>query len=193
MAVDPQHQVTRLLEEAQAGRSEAVGELFQLVYGELHTIARRKMSLENPGNLLQPTALVNETYLRLFGSGPAPLKDRQHFFCVASTAMRQILIDVARADQAKKRGGRPVRVELEEWMRVSNDQPNLQIDLEKAVEALAAVDPRCAEIMQLFIYGGREAAEIAELYQVARRTVEREIASGRLFLKRFLQQHAVHS
>ena len=190
MTVDPQHEVTRLLEEAQAGRSEAVGELFQLVYGELHTLARRKMSLENPGNLLQPTALVNETYIRLFGAGPAPLNGRQHFFCVAASAMRQILIDLARSDRAKKRGGRPIRVELEEWMRVSDDQPNLQIDLQKAIDALAAVDQRCAEIVQLSIYGGRDISELAELYRVTRRTIERELSSGRLFLKRFLKQHA---
>ena len=193
MRDEPQHEVTRLLEEAQSGRKEAVGELFDLVYDELHAVAERRMRQEKSGNLLQPTALVNETYLRLFGDEPAPITGRQHFFGVAASAMRRILIDMSRAEKAEKRGGRPVQVDLEDWMQITDDAPELQIDLQNGLDALAALDARAAQVMEMVIYGGRSATEVADLLQMNRRTVERDIASARLFLKRYLSTDATHS
>lgn len=193
MTSDPQHQVTQLLAEAYSGRKDAEHELFRLVYRELHDIAVHRMRLENPGNLLQPTALVNETYIRLFGKGPTPLNDRQHFFSVAAVAMREILIDQARAEKAQKRGSRPIKVDLKEWMQVADGSSNLEIDIKNAIAALRALDERSAKTMEWFIFCGFTAPEIADLLQVNRRTVEREIASGRLFLKRYLTENATHS
>lgn len=193
MRDEPQHEVTRLLEEAQSGRKEAIGELFDLVYHELHAVAERRMRQEKAGNLLQPTALVNETYLRLFGDGPAPITGRQHFFGVAASAMRRILIDMSRAERAEKRGGRPVQVDLEEWMQITDDAPELQMDLQNGLDGLAALDARAAQVMEMVIYGGRSATEVADLLHMNRRTVERDIASARLFLKRYLSTDATHS
>jgi len=188
MTDQTQHQVTRLLEEARAGRKEAIGELFEAVYDELHAVAEHRMRLEPSGNLLQPTALVNETYLRLFGSVAPSLNGRQHFFCVAAAAMKRILIDLSRSEATQKRGGRPIKVELEDWMQVTQDSPDLPIDLQKAINALAELDPRCAQIMELVLYSGRSPAEVADLLQLSRRTVERDIASARLFLKRHMSK-----
>jgi RNA polymerase sigma-70 factor, ECF subfamily len=193
MTGETQHQVTRLLEEAYSGRKDAEQELFRLVYRELHDIAVRRMRLENPGNLLQPTALVNETYIRLFGKGPTPLNNRQHFFSVAAVAMREILIDQARSERAQKRGSRPIKVDLKEWMQVAEESSNVEIDIKNAIAALRSLDERCAKIMDWFIFCGFTAPEIAGLLEVNRRTVEREIASGRLFLKRYLTENATHS
>lgn len=180
------NRVTVLLAEANSGRREAVSELFRLVYDELHAIAAHKMRAERPGNLLQTTALVNETYLRLFGATPAVLEDRKQFFSVAAAAMRNVLIDMARVNNAAKRGGRQVQVELEDWMRVNEHGPHQQVALQEGLDALAVLDERACKVIVLASFAGRSSAEIAELLGVTTRTVERDLVAARLFLKRYM-------
>ena len=193
MMVEPtKPRVTVLLDEARDGRKEAIGELFDLVYEELHLIAQRRMRQEQAGHLLQPTALINETYIRLFGDGPATIVGRQRFFAAAAAAMHRVLIDFARAESTLKRGSRPQQVEIQDWMSVSSGTPDQQLDIKHGIDALAELDLRAAEAMQLATYGGRSAEEIADLLQVTRRTVERDLASARLFLKRYLSSNGTH-
>ncbi len=163
-----------------------MSELFQLVYDELHAIAANKMRAERPGNLLQATALVNETYLRLFGGTPAVLEDRKQFFSVAAAAMRNVLIDMSRGDGAAKRGGRQVQVELEDWMRVSEHGPAQQVALQEGLDALAVLDDRACKVLVLASFAGRSSAELAELLGVTTRTVERDLVAARLFMKRYM-------
>ena len=128
--------VTLLLEEAQAGREEAIGELFKLVYKDLHAVAVRRMRGSSPDHLLQPTALVNETYMRLFGEHPARLVDRKHFFSVAATAMSRVLIDFSRAELAAKRGGRPQRVTVQSFMQVAPTSADELVRIQEAIDEL---------------------------------------------------------
>lgn len=180
------NRVTVLLAEANGGRREAVSELFRLVYDELHAIAANKMRAERPGNMLQATALVNETYLRLFGATPAVLENRRQFFSVAAAAMRNVLIDMSRVNDAAKRGGRQVQVELEDWMWVNEHGLDQQLAIQEGLDALALLDERACRVLLLSSFAGRSSAEIAELLGVTTRTVERDLLAARLFLKRHL-------
>lgn len=193
MSHDQANQVTQLLEKAQQGQQDALDQLFTVIYSELHSLAGNKMRRENPGNLLQTTALVNETYLRLFGGQAVLIRGREHFFRLASSAMRRILVDQSRSEGAVKRGGPKKTVSFEDWMHPQGTVPiDGQIDLQKAIEALSALDARAAQIVDLVLYGGRSLDEIATLLNVTRRTVERDLASARLFLNRHLALNAAH-
>ncbi len=187
MPQDRKHQVTQLLEDARLGRSGAVNELFDAVYSELHSLAGNKMRREHSGNLLQTTALVNEAYLRLFGGEPISINGREHFFRLASSAMRRILVDLSRSESASKRGGEATQVSFEDWMAHRDEAPlDSQIDVQGAINSLAELDPRAAQIVNLVLYSGRSNDEIATLLNLTRRTVERDLSAARLYLNRFL-------
>lgn len=174
--------VTLLLQQARAGNSEAVGALFNAVYGSLRSIARKYMRHEREGHMLQATALVNEAYIRLFGNTPIAAEDRTHFFEAAAGAMRRILIDQARNARALKRNG-GARVTLHEWMSVLDLDLDNRLDLEAALQRLGQLDARQRKIIDLLVHAGRTTAEIAELLQVSKRTVEREVRSAGAFLR----------
>lgn len=181
--------VTVLLQEAQAGRKEAVGELFSAVYDELHAIAVRRMRGAPQGHVLQPTALVNETYMRLFGDHPADLADRKHFFSVAATAMSRVLIDLARAEAAAKRGGRPQRVTVRSFMQIASGSPDEFIRIQEAILALGRIDDQAAETVKLAYFAGCDTKQIAELQEVSQRTVQRNLNVARAFLERHVRSH----
>ncbi|MGB8258985.1 MAG: ECF-type sigma factor [Terracidiphilus sp.] len=154
--------VTQLLQLAAEGNKDASAELIQLVYAELHRLASRALSRERPGHMLQTTALVNETYMRLFGSGdPLRLNNRAHFFAVAATQMRRILVDEARKNLAGKRAG--VQVELDEALYVSQKKDAEVVALDDALKELAEEYPENARVVELRFFGGYTNEETAEI------------------------------
>lgn len=174
--------VTRLLGEVRAGNADAESSLAVLVYDELHGIARRLMWGERASHTLQATALVHEAYLRLLGEGDAGWDDRVHFFRVAATAMRRILIDHARAHASAKRGGAVKHVDFEEPMALGRDNFDELLAVDEALDRLAAVDPRQARIVELRFFVGLSEDEIGGLLQLSTRTIKREWRSARAWL-----------
>lgn len=178
--------ITLLLEEVRLGRAGAQSRLLDVVYSELHRMAAHYMASERPGHELQATALINETWLRLFGNGPMDIADQHHFFRASAVSMRRVLVDYARQRLAQKRGGGPRPVELEEWMQIVTASPDWQLDLNAGFQRLHELDARQAEVMGLMLFGGRDKDQIAQIMGMSKRTVERDILSATLFLKRFL-------
>jgi RNA polymerase sigma factor (TIGR02999 family) len=160
--------------------------LLDLVRRDLHDIASALMRREGAGHVLQPTALINEAYLRLFGGARIAFTDRKHFFRTAARAMRRVLIDEGRRRRARRRGGDPQPVELDERQLVTRATPDEALALAEALEALAARDARQADIMDLHFWAGYSDKEIARDLQLSERTIEREIRAGVLFVRRFL-------
>jgi RNA polymerase sigma factor (TIGR02999 family) len=181
------HEITELIQKANAGSPEAVSLLFEKIYDTLRSIAGAYMRRERAGHILQATAVVNEAYLRLFGNEPVRVDDRIQFFQAAAGAMRRVLIDNARAKRALKRGG-GAQVTLREWMAVLDEPLDDRLDFDAALRRLGKLDQRQETIMNLFIYAGRSAEEIASLLGVAKRTVERDISSACVFLRQELRR-----
>jgi RNA polymerase sigma factor (TIGR02999 family) len=175
--------VTRILEAAQQGDPKAADELLPLLYEELRRLAAHKMANEAPGQTLQPTALVHEAWLRLVGQNDFGWQNRAHFFAAAAEAMRRILIDRARRKCAARHGGGQVRVDLEDSAieAPADDEKILQVN--EALEVLAAEDPEKAQIVKLRFFVGLSYEEIATLLGVNEKTVRRhwEVAKVRLF------------
>ncbi len=175
--------VTQLLEAIEHGDSKASAELLPLIYDELRRLAAHKMAGEAAGHTLQPTALVHEAWLRLGGDSPVQYENRAHFFGAAAEAMRRILIDRARRRLAAKRGGRPVPVELDEIelpFPVEDDDRLLAVN--EALEKLATLDPRKAELVKLRYFAGMNYVEAAEALGVAVPTAKQWWAYARAWL-----------
>jgi len=184
--------VTRLLAAWQDGDTAAADKLLPLVYDELHRSAARAMRGENTGHTLQPTALVNEVYLRLVDQTAASWKNRSQFFGVAAQAMRRILVDHARARLSDKRGGGARALTLDELHDIpqSPDEPG-EIDLlslNEALDKLAAFDPGQARVVELRYFAGLNIDETAEALGISSATVKREWVVARAWLRRELSQ-----
>jgi RNA polymerase sigma factor (TIGR02999 family) len=149
------------------------------------------MERQRPGHTLQTTALVNEAYLRLADQSRPSLRNRSHFFAVAAKAMRQILVDHAKAQRRQKRGGGADKVELDEAALVSPEQPTAILDLNDALERLATVDSRKAHIVELKYFGGLTQDEIAEVLKISAMTVRRDWVFARAWL--YSELHKVAS
>ena len=181
------HEITLLLSQMAVGDRDAANRLMLLVVPELKKLAARYMRQERAGHTLQPTALVNEAYLKLVGMPPqAAWAGRAHFFAVASQVMRRILISHARARNAGKRGGLQFPVPLEDGIAVSYQRSEDLIALDDALTRLASMDPVRGRIVELRYFGGLAEEEIAELLGVSSRTVRRQWAGARLWLHREL-------
>ncbi len=179
-------EVTRLLAAIREGDRAAIGELFPLVYNELHTLAHRQLKRFRPGQTLDTTALVHEAYLRLVDPSRCELTDRAHFLGVTAIAMRQILVDHARSRTAQKRGGNERPARLSE-VQIGVDGRALEIlAIDEALEALTAVDERLSRLVELRFFGGLTVGETAEVLDVSERTVKREWRKARAFLYRKL-------
>jgi RNA polymerase sigma factor (TIGR02999 family) len=181
--------VTRLLNSLAAGDRHAASDLLPLVYDELRRLAAHKLSNEQPGQTLQPTALVHEAYLRLVGSdgGQQPHWDgRGHFFAAAAEAMRRILIENARRKKAARRGGGRERVSLEDFHRVSDPHTDL-LAIDEALTRLAAEEPDKAELVKLRFFGGLSTPEAAAVLGISDATAERWWAYARVWLFRELK------
>jgi RNA polymerase sigma factor (TIGR02999 family) len=159
----------------QASSDPAAAErLFQEVYTDLQAIARARMKSERENHTLQATALVSEAYLRVIGAGSIQYQDRRHFFCVASEAMRRILIDHARARLAQKRDGGRMRFELSEGDGIINADPARLLELDEALSKLREEDERSAQLAEMRFFGGLTLEAIAELLDVSLRTANRD-------------------
>jgi RNA polymerase sigma factor (TIGR02999 family) len=169
--------VSDLLARMRAGDEAAAGALFSSLQSELRALAAHVFRSQRAGHTLQPTALVNEAFLKMLGreGAPAPWQDKTHFFAVAATAMRQILVNHARDRAAKKRGGGAAkRVTLSDVALTEAGGPADVLDVEEALAALERVDPDQARIVELRFFGGLTNPEVAEVVGRPLRTVEME-------------------
>ncbi len=180
--------VTALLKRAEDGDDQALERVFPLVYQELQRIARAQLGRERAGHTLQPTALVNEAYLKLVQRPPKGTENRSHFLGVAARAMRQVLVDHARAWSASKRGGGAVPVTLNEELAGVGSEPEQILALDQALDRLDALDARLRQVVELRYFGGLQDEEIAEALGVTRRTVQRDWVKARAWLHRELSE-----
>jgi len=184
----PRHDVTRLLARWREGDEAALQHLLPIVHEELRRLARRQMAAERPDHTLQPTALVNEAYLRLVNLKQMQWQDRAHFFAMAARLMRRILVDVARSRRYQKRGGGAKQVTFTQALEIAEDQPADVVALDDALEALAQVDERKSRVVELRFFGGLSVDETAEVLNVSRETVKRDWTFAKLWLLRHLRK-----
>jgi RNA polymerase sigma factor (TIGR02999 family) len=187
MASD-ERSVTELLDAWGRGDAAARDALLHAVYHELRSQARRQLGREAAGNTLQPTALVHEAYLRLVDQQAITWQGRAHFFGIAARLMRQILVNRALARRAAKRGGGARRVELDEALAVPEGREVALLALDDALKALAALDPRQAEVVELRCFAGLDIEETAEALGISPATVKRDWTTAKLWLRRELQR-----
>ena len=175
-----------LLKWSQGDRT-ALDRLIPLIQRELHQIARRCMAGERAGHSLQATALVNEAYLRLINAQDVAWHDRAHFLAVAARVMRRILVDHARSRHSQKRGGDMARVTLDDALVVASEPDQDFVALDQALTALAAIDARKGEVVEMRFFGGLTVEETAEALQVSPDTVKRDWRMAKLWLLRELR------
>jgi len=176
--------VTQLLEKWSNGDQSALDELMALVYDELHRLASSYLRRERPDHTLQPTALVNEAYLRLVDQRHARWQNRAQFFGIAAQLMRRILVDHARAHYAAKRGGPQYAVSLSQADRFAK-QPDVELlALHDALNELVAIDPQQSRIVELRFFGGLSIEETAEVLGISHATVERDWKMARAWLRK---------
>ena len=178
------HEITRLLRAWSDGDSAALDQLMPLVQDELRRLAHQYMRREQPGHLLQTSALVNEAYLRLIDQTQVRWQNRAHFFGIAARLMRRILVDDARRRHRDKRGGYAIQVPLDEAADVPQQQAANLLALDDALRALAAIDQRQSEIVELRFFGGLSIKETAEVLQVSLGTVMRDWTFARAWLRK---------
>ena len=180
--------VTQLLRLARDGDRSAANELMPIVYPELHRIARRQLRSERPDHTLQPTALINEAYLKILGSG-AEFSDRAHFLAFASRLMRSILVDHARARNASKRGGDVQKVPVDTNLEIAVENADHSIkllDLSRAIDALAEEHPSAARVIEMRYFGGMTAEETALAVDRTVHVVQHELRFAHAWLRRRL-------
>jgi RNA polymerase sigma factor (TIGR02999 family) len=186
------HEVTELLLAWSTGDAGALDRLTTLIYQELRRLARHYMAREDPRHTLQATALVHEAYLRLVDSSRVHWRDRAHFFAVSARVMRQILVDFARSRRYQKRGGGLRQVSLDEALLIDPDQGSDLVALDDALGALAAMDPRKAQVVEMRFFGGLSVPETAEALSVSPDTVMRDWKVARVWLLRELKEREAH-
>lgn len=190
MATHSTHEVTGLLQAWGQGDEEALQKLAPLVYRELRQAARRYMAREKPGHILQTTALVNETYLRLVGVQKVSWQNRAHFLAICAQLMRRILTDFARSRSYQKRSGKVNRVTFTEALLTA---PQLDTDLaalDEALKKLAVVDERKSRVVEMRFFGGLTVQESAEVLKISQDTVMRDWKMAKVWLLRELKGEA---
>ena len=185
---EPAGEVTRLLGAWSDGDRQALNDLMPLVYAELHRIARRAWSGQRPGDTLQPTILIHEAYIKLIEQENPAFQDRNHFFAVASTAMRHILVNHAKANLAAKRGGGGVNLSLDDAEPLVQREAAEVIALHEALEALHAIDPRKSRIVELRYFGGLSIEDTAKVLCISTITVNRDWRLARAWLSREMKR-----
>src|ERR1700761_9224953 len=208
MAEDPDHRpVTQLLAQWSGGNEAALGELTGLLYRELRSLAQRHLRRERPNHTIQRTALVHEAFVRLISQQSVDWRSRAHFFALASTLMRRILVDHARARLSSKRGGGAPVLSLDAIANPDGEEdsapPVIDIEsiadqsgagdsdedlaaIDEALTRLATIDNRQVQIVQMRYFGGLTIEETAEALEISDATVKREWAMARAWLKREL-------
>ena len=174
--------VTRLLSAWGAGNETAGNELMELVYAELRKLAAHYMQVERPDHTLQPTALVHELYLKLFSSGPVEWRDRGHFLAVAARQLRHIVIDYARIQHAQRRGGNQPKLSLEDIGEAGVPVDDRILDIDRALDRLAQLDPRAAKVVELRYFGGLTESEVGAELEISVATVKRDWEFARTWL-----------
>jgi len=166
---------------------KSVEEAVELTYQELRAIAHRRLVTRGRGGTLSTTALVHEAYLKLVDQSQSGWKDRAHFFALASLAMRHVLVDRARERHALKRGGEHRQVTLNDDVTSVEDQADVLLQIDEALERLAAFEPRLAQVVECRFFGGLTEADTAEALGVTIRTVQRDWVKARVLLRRALE------
>lgn len=179
-------EITHLLQGWRAGDRKALDELLPIVYQELQRLAHFQLRNERPDHTLQSTALVNEAYLRLAGMNLPRWEGRSHFFAIAAQLMRQILVDYARRHRATKRGGQVETLSLDDsgFFEQGKRQDIDVIALDDALQTLAKIDARKAQVVELRFFGGLNFEETAEVLEVSSITVQRDWSTARAWLHR---------
>ena len=177
-------EITQLLVAWGRGDQAALDQLVPLVYDELYRLARRYMNRERQGHTLQTTALVNEAYLRMVDLKRVRWQNRAHFFAISAQVMRRILVDFARSRHYQKRGGGAQQVTLDETLDVATEPSADLVALDDALTALAAVDPRKSQVVELRFFGGLSVEETAEVLNVSPDTVMRDWKMAKVWLLR---------
>ena len=185
MTQDPdQGEITQILHGWNSDRQSAVDRLTPVVYSELRKLAGHYLRNQRPGHTLQPTALINEAYLRLVHHS-ADFTDRSHFFALSAKIMRQILVDFARAHQSEKRGsGR--KVQFDEGLNVAAESASDFIAIHDALDKLHQQDERKAQVVEMSYFGGLQLEEIAEALNISVATVKRDLTIAKAWLRRAL-------
>lgn len=177
-------EITQLLQAWRHGDPAAADELVKRVYGELRRVAARQLRRERESHTLEPTALVHEAYMRLIKGVDIDWQDRNHFFGVAARLMRQVLVDHARRQLRRKRGGNLTPLPLGEDLRFSYERPESVIALDLALERLAEIDRVKASIVELHFFGGFSVEETAEILESSTATVSRHWRMAKTWLAR---------
>ena len=184
------HDVTQLLQAWGHGENAALEQMIPIVYHELKRMARRYMAGERQSHTLQTTALVNEVYVKLIDSQKVNWQNRAHFFAICAQLMRRILVDFARARGYQKRGGGAHKITLVEELLGPKDRGRDLVALDDALKALADLDPRKSQVVELRFFGGLREEEIAEVLKVSTDTVLRDWKMAKLWLGRELRHAA---
>lgn len=180
--------VTRLLHDYSNGKAQSLDEVVAVVYNELRNLARQQLRRSSMRNQVQTTMLVHEAYEKLAGGKIQQVQDRRHFFAIASRAMRQIVVDTYRAENAAKRGGGMQIVTLSPNDMIDGNNPAKVIAVDQALQTLAEHDAELAEIVDLRCFGGLSNPEIAELTDSSRRTVQRKLKRAQAWLLHFMNE-----
>ena len=188
MAGEEPKDVTTLLRAWRDGDEAALDKLVPLVEAELHRLAKAYMVRERSDHTLQPTALVNEAFIRLTDARSVEWHDRVHFIAVSARMMRRVLVDHARGRGSQKRGARAVHLTLEETRLLAPERDEVVLALDDALKALAAVDPRRARVVELRFFGGLDIEEAAVVLQVSPQTIKRDWRLAKAWLSRELRQ-----
>ncbi len=186
MPAPASHEVTQLLLAWSEGDQGALEQLMPLVYAELRRLAKRYMRNERAGHTLQTTALIHEAYLRLIDTRQVRWQNRAHFFAISARLMRQILVDFARERGYKKRGGGARRVPLDEARVIGQGRDEALVAVDEALSALAGIDARKSQVVELRFFGGLSVEETAEALKVSPETVRRDWRLARSWLLRTL-------
>ena len=190
MQTNSPKEITRLLVAWGDGDQAALEELAPLVQAELHRLAHHYMRRESPGHTLQTSALVNEAYIRLIDWKDVRWQNRAHFFAVSAQLMRRILVDFARDRLYLKRGGGALQVSLAEAAAFNVDRGKDLVALDEALTALAEMDPRKGQVVEMRFFGGLSIEEVAEVLKVSKETVMRDWRLAKVWLLRELGREA---
>jgi len=184
--------VTVLLQQWSEGNKEALDRLMPIVYAQLRKLAAHSLRGERPNHTLRATELVHEAYLKLVGS-ETPWQNRVHFYAVAATVLRHILVDHAKANRRHKRGGDAERIPLDEAVLVGPEVSSEVMSLDEALKRLALTDARKSQIVELTFFGGMTLEEIGAVLKVSDKTVHRELRVAKAWLHRELSPRRMGS
>jgi len=182
-------EITQLLAQWSDGQEDAERELMRLVLPEMRKLARRCLRRERQNHTLQPTALVNEAYIRLIDQRTVRWQDRSHFFSMAATIMRHILVDYARRKVRAKRGGEALPVSFDESVMPLIEAPRELLALNDALDGFAKIDPRKAKVVELRFFGGMSVEETAAAMKLSPNTIIRDWSLARAWLLRQMISH----